>query len=220
MRLLLVDDDRTQIKKIKNNLSSRFVIESTPRTEDAIIQASCESYDLIIVSIGVSGCHGLELIKQIKTEKIESPILAIAHDCSSLDAAHILNSGADALIKRPFGWSELLARVSAVIRQRMPAKNNQVTAGEFSLFLDSHHIVFSNKILQLQRKNRMILECLIINHPGVVTRMMLYSKVWEQDFINGNNVDVQICQLRKSLMRQINMNPVKTVHGYGYRLEI
>lgn len=218
MRLLLVDDDQPQIKKIKSNLSSRFIVEISSCIEDAIIRASCESYDIIMISLGVDGCQGLRLIKQIKAEKIESPILAITHNCSSLDAAHIFNSGADALIKKPYCWSELLARVSAIIRQRMPAKQNLVRAGKFIFYFDSHHISFSSKVLQLQRKNKMILECLIINHPGVVTRMMLYSKVWEQDFINSNNVDVQIYQLRKSLLKQTNSNPIKTVHGSGYRL--
>lgn len=219
MRLLLVDDDRAQIKKIKNNLVPRFVVETASCNEDAIIKASCEFYDLIIISIGVSDCQGLELIRQIKADQIEAPILAIAHDCTSVNAAHILNCGADALIQKPFCWPELLARVSAVLRQRLSSKQNQVTAGRFALHLNSHHIMFDSQILHLQRKRKMILECLIVNHPTIVTRMKLYSQVWERDCVNNNNVDVQICQLRKSLVKQIGLNPIKTMHGFGYRLE-
>ncbi len=220
MRLLLVNDDQAQIKKIKNILGSRFVVETTACDEEAVIKASCESYDLIIISIGVNGCKGLKLIKQIRTDQIEAPILAITHDCTSLDAAYILNSGADALIKQPFCWSELLARISAILRQRLPAKQNQITAGKFILHLNNYYIMFDSQILYLQRKNKMILECLIVNHPAIVTRMKLYSQVWERDWVNNNNVDVQICQLRKSLLKQIGLNPIKTVHGFGYRLEV
>jgi two-component system, OmpR family, response regulator len=220
MRLLLVDDDREQIEKIKTNLGSSFIVESTSCIENAIILASCETYKLIMISIGVEGCRGLELRKQIKAEEIDSPILAITHDCSSLNAAHILNCGADGLIKKPYCWSELLARVSAAIRQRTPRKSNKVVVGAFTLHLDSHCILYSELILQLQRKNKMILECLLFNHPRVVTRMVLYSQVWEKDLINGNNIDVQICQLRKSLLKQIKFDPIKTERGFGYRLVI
>ncbi|KUK79856.1 MAG: Two-component response regulator [Microgenomates bacterium 39_7] len=220
MRLLLVDDNPEQIAQIKSHLVRHFILDFSPTVDEAIINANVNSYHLIIVSLGVDNCRGLQLIKQLRADEVLSPILAITHHCSSLDAAHILNCGGDSIISKPFCWSELQARIGALIRQRMPNSSNQLTIGPFTLTHDTHYLSYKDQPLILQRKNRMIFECLMMHYPSVVTRPMLYTNVWEKDWINENNVDVQVSYLRKCLREQINLNPIITTHGLGYRLVV
>lgn len=218
MRLLIIDDDSELATKTRQNLATHFVVDCVDNFDEGLIQACTGLYQVILIALNIKSFSGLHLIKLIRAEKITAPILAVSESCSSQDVAEIYNGGSDDLLIRPFSYSELFARLNALIRRELPKHSSKIEVGKFKLYLDTHHLLFLERPIYLPRKQRLILECLMIRHPQVVTRDLLISHVWEDEWTDRNTVDVQMSQLRKYLSSQIGFDPIKTMHCLGYKL--
>jgi two-component system OmpR family response regulator len=221
MRLLVIEDDLESCQKLRDNFAPHYVVDCAHSFDEGIAQASTNNHELIIIGLSIFNCCGLKLIREIRAEQIDAPILAIGDHESKKEVVQILNCGGDDLLIAPFTWSEFHARINALLRRHLPHQiNNSLQVGSFEFNLHSHHFTYQCHPLKLQRKQCFLFECLIVHFPHTVLRAQLVDSVWENDWIKRNNIDVLVSQLRKSLQKQIGFNPIKTIHGLGYRLDV
>jgi len=216
----VICDDSRILNKTKAHLENHFVVD-TASCEDSAMMAVCANiYQAIIITLNLSSCSAIELIKQIRVEKILTPILGIANNNLGYKAIQALNHGSDDVLMEPLVFDELFARLNAIIRRSFSKINSHLAIGDFNLDLTSHYCTFNKKPLFLQRKQRLIIECLMLHYPRVVTRELLRSYVWEDDCGDRNNLDAQISRLRKKLITYTGFNPITTLHCSGYRFEV
>ena len=221
MRLLVICDDQRALKKTKIQLENHFVVDTASCENSAMMAVCANIYQAIIIVLNLSSCCAIKLIRQIRAEKILTPILSIADNKLNNKAIAALNHGSDDLLSNPFVADELLARLNAIIRRSFFKINSHLSIGGFYLDLTSHYCTFNDKPLFLQRKQRLIIECLMLHYPSVVTRALLRSYVWEDDdWVNRNNLDAQISRLRKKLLLITGTNPIITMHCSGYKFEV
>ncbi len=218
MRVLIIDDDSYTSRKARQKLVPHFVVDSTSQAQ-ALAKACALNYRAIIVSLSKDILSGTNLIKQLRSQQVNSPLLVVSRTCSNQEKTQILDSGSDDVLVKPFHWGELIARLNALIRRDAPYLFQPIRAGHLSLELPSHQLFFHSKPLILARKQRLILECLIIHHCRTVSRDTLINHAWEDEWTQRNNLDSQICYLRRNLRLQIGYDPICTEHCLGYRLK-
>lgn len=217
MRVLIIGDDNRLLRIAKQRLVPYFVVDSATFSQ-GLTKAYSSNYRAIIINLSKDAWVGINLIRQLRLEQINSPLLVISRNCSKQEKAQILDNGSDDVLIQPVCYKELVARLHALMRRNLPHLFKPITAGRLSLELPSHQLFYYSKPLILARKQRLILECLIIHRCQVVSRDTLIDHVWENEWTQRNNLDSQICYLRRRLKSQIGYDPICTEHCTGYRL--
>ena len=218
MRLLIVRDESTRLEKIKKKLDLNYIVDCVNTCEDCLFQIQINSYQLIIIDLDFSNCS-FKLIQKLKKRKVSLPIFAFGKPSSNPSIVQILKHGADDFLSKPFKWAEFNARIQALIRRSVFLNKQTVEACDFYLDTYNHLISYNNLPVVLKRKQRFILECLIIYYPTTATREIITAFAWKKDWVSRNIIDTHISLLRKNLWQRLHINPIKTVHGSGYRLE-
>lgn len=218
MRLLFVKDESTFLGKIKKNLDLNYIVDCVNTCEDCLFQIQINPYQLIIIDLDFSN-RSFKLIQKLKKKKVHLPIFALGKLSSTPNIVQILKHGADDFLSKPFKWAEFNARIQALIRRSVFLNKQIVEACDFYLDTYSHLISYNNLPVVLKRKQRLILECLIIHYPATVTREILTAFAWKKDNVSRNIIDTHISLLRKNLWQMLHINPIKTIHGTGYKLE-
>ncbi len=217
MRLLVVEDNSVLLNKIKEQLFNNYIIDFAHDSEDCLFQINICSYQIIILDLDINDNQGFKLLKKLTLRKVSCPILTLGKCSKEYTILQIFNYSDDVLLK-PINWQEFKARLNLLLTQSFHKTKNPKKINGFTLHLKNHHISYKQKPLELKRKQRFILECLLINFPTIVTKEILKSYVWKYDWISRNNIDAHISQLRKALHTQLQINPIKTIYGVGYRL--
>ncbi len=218
MRFLVVDDDRYLARQIKQKFNNH-ICDLSFNPQDGLFTARTQSYDLVIIDLRFKQESGLYLIQKIRKDKLNFPILIISGCSNCRDIAQGLNRGADDYVTKPFSWIELRARINALLRRPKQYADNVLKVGSLTLNLNSWQISYLKQPLQLSRKQKLILACLIRNSKRIVTRSILISQVWQKSYVSRSAIDSQISLLRKSVKKQIGVNIIQTVYGFGYQLK-
>lgn len=223
MRLLLVADNSALSKTINLHLGFDYVLDCATDEIECLFKCNTCCYHLAIIDLDVNRGQGVQLLKTLRRKQVTYPILAIyshsSQHFSHLSVAQLLHWGADEVITQPINGVELKARVSALLRLSLPSQQRLKTVNNFKLNLTTHQITYNHLPVTLNKKHKLILECLIIHFPNTVSRQMLINYVWETEYVSQNNIDAHLSQLRKSLCQQIGVDPIKTKHGIGYVLK-
>lgn len=189
---------------------------------DALDNALTGIYDVIVLDIMMPGMNGIEVLRKIRAEGIDTPVLMFTAKDEISDKVKGLDSGADDYLTKPFATEELLARVRALGRRSSAAIVNSdvITCGDLSLDTAAYELSCGKNSLKLGLKEFSIMELLMKNSGRVLSKETLITKIWGYDSdAEYNNVEVYISFLRKKLDFIKSKAAIKTVRGVGYTLE-
>lgn len=223
MRLLLVEDDLQIASFIMKGLKQAgFVIDHAIDGEDGLHMALNEPYDAAIIDIMLPKLDGLTLIEELRRKKVDTPVIILSAKRSIDDRVKGLQTGSDDYLTKPFSFSELLARVQALIRRATRATEpTRLSVGDLSIELLKHEIIRAGKKIDLQPREFSLLEYLMRNTGRVVSKTMILEHVWDYDFDPQTDVvDVLVCRLRSKVDRDFDEKMIHTIRGVGYVLEI
>jgi OmpR-family two-component system manganese-sensing response regulator len=221
-KVLLVEDDLEMSKNIKDWLSSeRHVVDAVNSGNDARACLMCGEYDLLIVDWQLPGMSGIELIKEHRSRKGETPILMLTGKRSIDEKEEGLDAGADDYLTKPFHMRELMARVRALLRRPAQAIGNVLTAGDIVLNLSIYQATRAGKSIDLLKKEFALLE-LLMRYPGrAFSSEALLTRLWSADEDTSPEAVRQcVKRLREKLCKDGSPSPIKTVHGLGYKFDL
>jgi len=221
MRILVVDDDRRLCAIIKRGLlEEAYAVDLAYDGEEGEYLAEVNPYDLIILDIMLPNKDGIEVCQELRAKKINTPILMLTAKDTVEDRVTGLDTGADDYLVKPFAFSELLARVRALLRREGISKSPELRVRDLTLNTLTRQVWRGQRPIELTTKEYVILEY-IMRHPNVVvTRTMIEEHAWDYDFDSLSNlVDVYIRRLRRKIDTEREDSLIQTVRGAGYRLK-
>ena len=218
MRILVVEDEKKVASFIKKGLEEDYYsVDIALDGREGARFALSEEYDLIILDIMLPFKDGISILKDIRTEKISTPVLMLTAKDNVSDKVLGLDSGADDYLAKPFAFDELLARVRALLRRNSTEKKVVLEAGELQLDTQTHKAYRSGNEIQLTVKEYAILEYLLRNKNHVISRTKLSEHVYDYHFDSDTNViDVYINKLRNKIDKGFDKQILQTVRGIGY----
>ena len=221
MLILLVEDGISLSNALKKILEQNgFSVDAVYDGLSAVDYAENNSYDLIILDIMLPQMDGFEVIRTLRNDRIDTPVLMLTAKSTMSDKVSGLNYGADDYMTKPFNVEELLARVGALTRRKGSVIVNMLTYKDISLNVNSATLTCKNESVQLSRKEFEVLKVFLYNPTMNVTNDMLINKVWGMESeATYNNVEVYISFLRKKLKYLDSDVSIKKIHKLGYRLE-
>jgi len=189
--------------------------------EEGLHLALTEPYDAAIIDIMLPKLDGLALIKEMRKKKVTTPVIILSARGSVDDRVKGLQSGGDDYLAKPFAFSELLARVQALIRRAGGiTEPTRLVVGDLSMNLLSREVARADKKLELQPAEYSLLEYLMRNPGRVVSKTMIMEHVWNYDFDPQTNVvEARVCRLRDKVDRGFTRKLIQTVRGVGYVLK-
>ena len=222
MRLLLVEDD-SKIASfiIKGFKAEGFAVDHAGDGESGLDLALTEPYDAAIVDIMLPKMDGLTLIQHLRGEQIKTPVIVLSARGSVDDRVKGLQTGGDDYLTKPFAFSELLARVQALIRRSSnAAEPTTLTTGEISMNLINREVVRAGQKIDLQPLEFSLLEYLLRSAGRVVSKTMIMEHVWDYYFDPQTNVvESRIYKLREKIDKGFSSKMIHTVRGVGYVLK-
>lgn len=222
MRILLVEDDLKIASFIKKGLdASGFAIDHAADGEHGYGLASTEPYDAAVVDIMLPKMDGLSLIRKLRDNGVNTPLLILSARDAIDDRVKGLQTGGDDYLTKPFAFSELLARLQALIRRSGNAvEPTRLKAGDLRVDLLSRDVVRGGKKIELQPLEYSLLEYLIRNKERVVSKTMIMEHVWNYNFDPQTNVvEARICRLRDKIDKGFGQKLIQTIRGVGYVLK-
>jgi len=222
MRLLLVEDDQKIASFVEKGLvAAGFAVDIAANGEDGLQLALTEPYDTAIVDIMLPKLNGLRLIQEMRRNQVETPVIILSAKDKIDDRVRGLQSGSDDYLTKPFAFSELLARVQALIRRASGTR--EPTSLEYKglrIDLLSREVTRDGETIQLQPLEYSLLEYLLRNREKVVSKTMIMEHVWNYNFDPQTNVvEARICRLRDKIDRSSGKKLIHTVRGVGYVLK-
>jgi DNA-binding response OmpR family regulator len=220
MRILVVDDDRRLCAVIKRGLlEEAYAVDLAYDGEEGEYLAEINPYDLIILDIMLPNKDGIEVCRELRAKKINTPILMLTAKDTVEDRVKGLDTGADDYLVKPFAFNELLARVRALLRREAMSKSPELRVGDLTLNTLTRQVWRGQRPIELTAKEYVILEY-FMRHPNVVvTRTMVEEHAWDYDFDSLSNlVDVYMRRLRRKIDNEGEDSLIQTLRGAGYRL--
>ncbi|OIJ12391.1 DNA-binding response regulator [Anaerobacillus alkalilacustris] len=231
-RLLVVDDEDSIVTLLQFNLEQAgYEIETAMDGSTAFKKASEFNFDLIILDLMIPEMDGLEVCKQLRQNKVSTPILMLTAKDDEFDKVLGLELGADDYMTKPFSPREVVARVRAILRRvsqnqdekpkEDTIKKDLLKIGEVEIFPENYEVYYRGNQLELTPKEFELLLYLSNNKGRVLTRDQLLNAVWNYEFVGDTRiVDVHISHLREKIEPNTK-KPIyiKTIRGLGYKLE-
>lgn len=223
MRLLVAEDDPVIADFVAQGLrEAGFAVDTAATGTEGLRMALEGVYDAAVIDVMLPGLDGLSLIEQLRTRKVQTPVLILSARRSVDDRVRGLQAGGDDYLTKPFAFAELLARVQALLRRAGAiAEPTRLLAGDVSLDLLSRKVERGGRPIELRPREFALLEYLM-RHPGrVLSKTMILSHVWGYSFDPGTNVvDVLVSRLRGRVDEGFDTSLIHTVRGAGYVLKV
>lgn len=221
MRILIVEDDQKIAGFIAKGLKEEMMsIDQAYDGEEGLYLAEMHPYDVLIVDWMLPKLSGLELIQQLRTRKITTPVLMLTARSDIDDRVEGLESGADDYLSKPFAFAELIARIKALHRRSGYDDSTVLHADTLTLNPMTREVVRKNRRIDLTAKEYELLEYLLRNKNRTVTNTMIAENIWNiQEQIESNVISVTVYHLRSKIDKRFEKKLIKTARGSGYRLE-
>jgi DNA-binding response OmpR family regulator len=225
LRILVIEDDDKIASFIVNGLKQAgFATDRSANGEDGLHRAGTGHYDAAVVDLMLPQLDGLSLIEKLRRQEINTPVIILSAKRSVDDRVRGLQAGGDDYMVKPFAFSELLARVQALLRRAtgsVATEPTRITVGDLSVNLLSREVVRGGEKLDLQAREFALLEYLMRNAERVVSKTMILEHVWDYSFDPQTNiVDVLVCRLRNKVDKNFTGKMIHTIRGVGYVLKI
>lgn len=222
MRVLVVEDDKTIAAFIRKGLEAAgFAVDSVDNGEEALSYGLSYGYDAAVVDLMLPRLDGLSLIERWRAQKIRTPVLILSAKRSVDERVRGLQAGGDDYVTKPFAFTELLARVQALIRRSSQAsESTTLSYAGVSLDLLTREVHRDQQKISLQSREFALLEYLLRNAGRVVSKTMILEHIWNYGFDPSTNVvDVLVCRLRNKIDRGFEHKLIHTLRGAGYVLK-
>lgn len=220
-RILVVEDDADTAEYILKGLrEAGFTAEHVADGRDGLYMASSSDFDAVVMDRMLPGMDGLAVTKAIRAAGVQTPILILSALAHLDERVTGLRAGADDYLTKPFGFSELAARLENLMR-RGAAKpvETSLACGDLHLDLLSRRVTRAGRTLELLPRELKLLEYLLRHRDRVVTRTMLLEEVWDYRFDPHTSlIDTHVSRLRKKIDEDFGKPLLHTVRGSGYRL--
>lgn len=220
MKILIIEDEPSLMSFIEKGLiQSGYAIETANNGTKGLELAASGSFDLILLDIMLPGMSGFDVIKNLRSLEVNTPIFIMSALTSTDQVVKALDLGAVDYIKKPFDWDELLARIRVVQKKTMGVSND-LTIEDLTIDIIGRKVKRNNKEIRLTAKEYLLLEYLARNANRVVSKNQIMERVWDLDFDTGSNiVEVHIYQLRQKIDKGFETPLIETVIGLGYMLK-
>ncbi|HVY69691.1 MAG TPA: response regulator transcription factor [Verrucomicrobiae bacterium] len=219
MRILVIEDDKKIASFVVKGLKQGgFAVDHAADGEEGLALASDTAYDAAVVDVMLPRRDGLSLVQELRQKKRDLPVIFLSAKAGVEDRIKGLQSGGDDYLVKPFAFSELLARLQALIRRSShSAEPTTLTVGDLSMNLVTREVSRGGRPIELQTREFALLEYLM-RHPGrAVSKAMILEHVWDYSFDPQTNVvDVVICRLRNKVDRDFEKKMIHTIRGVGY----
>jgi len=222
MRLLLVEDDLQIASFITKGLKQAgFAVDHAADGEDGLELALNEPYDAAIIDIMLPKLNGLTLIEELRRKKTDIPVIILSAKRAIDDRVKGLQTGSDDYLTKPFAFSELLARVRALIRRASGTeKSTSLVFSDLSMNLLTREVKRGGRKIDLQPREYALLEYFMHNCESVVSKTMILEHIWDYSFDPKTNViEAHICKLRSKIDRGCEIKLIHTIRGVGYVLK-
>lgn len=225
-RILIVDDEQSIVTLLKYNIEKAgFETDAAFDGEEAIQKIEQNNYDLVILDVMLPKLDGMEIIKTLRQNKNNVPVLMATALDTELDKILGLEFGADDYLTKPFSPKEVVARIKAILRRsgktEQPSDFSEIKIGELTIFPEKYEVKLRDEALHFTRKEFELLKYLAVHKGKVLTRDQLLNEIWNYDYVGDTRiVDVHIGRIRDKIETDTkNPNYIKTIHGLGYKLE-
>src|SRR6056297_912220 len=221
MRVLLVEDDPTTSRSIEMMLKhANLNVYSTDLGEEGIDLAKLYDYDIILLDLNLPDIHGHEVLRQLRTARVNTPILILSGMDDPENKLRGFGFGADDYLTKPFHREELVARIHAIIRRSKGHAQSVITTGKIDVNLDAKTVEVGGQTVHLTGKEYQMLELLSLRKGTTLTKEMFLNHLYGgMDEPELKIIDVFICKLRKKLAEATGgENYIETVWGRGYVL--
>lgn len=222
MRVLVVEDDKKIASFVVRGLKEAgHAVDTADRGDDALHLGLNNHYDVAIVDLMLPGLDGLSLIERWRAKKVKTPVIILSAKRSVDDRVKGLQVGGDDYLTKPFAFSELLARVQALVRRSsQTVEPSTLTCADLTLDLLSREVMRGGRKIELQAREFALLEYLLRNAGRVVSKTMILEHVWDYHFDPKTNViDVLVSRLRGKIDRDFDRKLIHTMRGFGYVLK-
>jgi two-component system OmpR family response regulator len=217
MRLLVVEDEPTLARQLHDTLeASGYAVDMAPDGEEGHFLGSTETYDAIILDLGLPKLDGVTVLERWRREGRASPVLVLTARDSWSDKVAGLDAGADDYLTKPFKMEELLARLRALIRRTSGHASSEIACGPIVLDTRTSRVTVNGDPVRLTAQEYKLLAYLMHHKGKVVSRTELTEHIYDQDFDrDSNTIEVFITRIRKKL----DVDLIRTVRGLGYVLD-
>jgi two-component system, OmpR family, response regulator len=223
MRLLVVEDDPTISSFLVKGLQeSGFAVDAAEDGHRGLQLALTEPYDAAVLDLMLPGRDGLSVLEELRRRRVATPVLILSARRSVDDRVKGLQAGGDDYLTKPFAFSELLARIQALIRRSQGATEpTRLVAADITMDLVSRKVERGGRPIELRPKEFSLLEYLMRNAGRVVSKTMIMEHVFDYSFDPRTNVvDVLVFRLREKIDRDFETKRIQTVRGIGYVLQV
>jgi DNA-binding response OmpR family regulator len=220
MRVLVVEDQKKTASFIRKALEAEgFTVDVCHNGENAFAAATATAFDGIVLDIMLPGSDGLSVLRRLREQKDQTPVLLLSARGAVNERIEGLNAGADDYLPKPFAIAELVARVRALSRRGGESKSTTLRIADLSLDTILHQAQRGGKTFDLTTREFRLLEFLMRSAGRICGRMTILEKVWDYDFDPGTNlVDVYMRRLREKIDGDCETKLLHTVRGVGYVL--
>ncbi len=222
MKILLVEDDVCITSALLEGLSAHnYLVNTTENGQTGLDLAKTFDYDVILLDVLLPGLDGLTLCRQLREQGCQTPILILSAKAESCDRVLGLQAGADDYVVKPFEFSELLARIQALLRRGRETSPAVLEWGDLSLNAQSQQVFYQGQDIHLTPKEYGLLELFLRNPHQLFTRSAILDHLWALDKYPGEEaVNTHIKVLRQKLKSAgLTSRVIETVYGMGYRLK-
>lgn len=219
MYILVVEDERRLAQVVRKVLEEEgHTVDVATDGEEGLAMAMDSSHDVIVLDILLPGIDGFEVCRRLRAGRVDTPVLLLTALDAVEDRVRGLDAGADDYLPKPFAFQELLARLRALGRRRVQARDpDQLQTANLVLDLRRRRAVRDGRTIDLSPKEFALLEFLMRNQGRVVTRTQILDHVWGYDYSPDSNlVDVYVTYLRRKIDRAHQRKLIRTVRGAGY----
>ncbi|MEI6045299.1 MAG: response regulator transcription factor [Chloroflexota bacterium] len=220
MRVLLVEDNRRLSEALKMSLTEEgYAVDVAYDGQAGQELAEFTQYDAIILDLMLPIKDGLAVCRELRRQRINTPLIMLTARDTVDDRIRGLDSGADDYLVKPFAVSELLARLRALLRREAPHKSGLLEIGDLVVDPATHFVQRAGQDIKLTTKEYTLLEYFARNPNQLITREMIEDHIWSYDFESTSNVvDVYVRRLRRKLDDPFEVKLFETIRGAGYRL--
>ena len=220
MRILVVEDEIGVAGFLKQGLTEAgYVVDVAHDGEEGLEYTLAFEYDAIVLDIMLPKLNGLEVLREIRNQRVKAPVLLLTARDGVDDRVQGLDAGAEDYLVKPFAFPELLARIRSLLRRPPLQTGNLLQLNDLEMDIAKREVRRSGKRIELSPREFALLEVLLRHPNQVLTRTQILEHVWSFDFYNDSNVvDVYIGYLRRKIDHGHALPLIKTVRGVGYRV--
>jgi len=217
MRILVVEDDKNLNRQLAQALGvAGYVTDSAYDGEEGHFLGASESYDAVVLDIGLPVMNGVEVVRRWRAEGHLMPVLILTARDRWSDKVEGIDAGADDYVTKPFHMEEVVARLRALIRRACGHASRELTCGQLTLDTKAAQLSVNGRPIKLTSHEYRLIAYLMHHQGEIISRTQLTEHLYDQDFDrDSNTIEVFVGRLR----RKIGLDMIETVRGLGYRLQ-